>query len=101
MSSRFLRWGLIAFTCVWFGAFVPAHTRGQIKLAGATSIKTDRPESSACSKSAHCHKKTPAAVPNSDSPTPQGDTRDCAVCHLILGLHTPPPVASYEVKLGL
>jgi hypothetical protein len=100
MSSRLLRWVVIAFTCFWFGALVPAHTRGQIKLAGSRSAAANTPETSHCSKGGHCNKKS---VPSTkqEAPKPEQDTSDCAVCHLILGLHTPPPVTTYEVYLGL
>ena len=99
MSSRLLRWVVIAFTCMWFGVLVPAHTRGQIKLAGSRSAAVKSPDADACNRC--LTKSAPANAGKPESPQPPVDTSDCAVCHLILGLHTPPPVTTYEVYLGL
>jgi hypothetical protein len=84
---------VLGFACLWFGALVPVHQRGQIQLPGASASAVG---ASHCSRpDAPCHKKDtkPGQAPK--------DPGNCAVCHFILGLHAPPPVTAYEARLGL
>ena len=96
MDSRFLRWMVLGFTCLWFGVLVPVHQRGQIQLPGRAPTAGTPPAH--CSKMAAgsaCHKQP---APQEDAPASTGN---CAVCHYILGIHTPPPVTTYVARLGL
>lgn len=97
---------VLGFACLWFGALVPVHQRGMIQLPGPRpSVAASEP--SHCSRSggvdAPCHKR-PAAAAAADTndgrkaPPVEGN---CAVCHFILGLHTPPPATVYVACLGL
>ena len=93
MSSPLLRWLVLGFACLWFGALVPVHQRGQIQLPGGASASA----ASHCGRpDAPCHKKD-AGHPGEPPKNPE----NCAVCHFIVGLHAPPPVTVYEARLGL
>ncbi len=96
MNSRFLRWMVLGFTCLWFGMLVPVHQRGQIQLPGPALAA-----SGGC-----CPKQNDAKAACRDTETsknekPAPDPGHCAVCHFIAGLQAPPPVTIYVACLGL
>src|SRR5688500_18425504 len=97
MSSRLTRLLVLGFACMWFGMLVPIHQRGQIQLPGGKSEAA--PASHCKSADGHCAKKTPPPEQKKDTDDNRGD--NCAVCHFVAGLHTPPPVTVVEVRLGL
>jgi hypothetical protein len=92
MFSRGIRILILLFVVGWFGAIVPGHTRGVVKLPGARSCETvpagDSSESSCCS-----HK------PSKENPTPR--TGSCAVCYFAATLMVAPPVSFEFARLGL
>jgi hypothetical protein len=108
VSSRVLRWIVLAFACLWFGALVPVHQRGQIQLPGPGLTAC---QGGACEKPEApvpaCHKKKACEHPSHDGQQPATDDKspgksgNCAVCHFIAGLHAPPPAAIYVEQLGL
>jgi hypothetical protein len=64
---------------------VPVHQRGAIQLPGGTTA--------ANSKDSCCHKS------DSHSSKDSKKSRDnCAVCHFVAGLHTPPPAMVVESR---
>lgn len=104
MSSRFLRWMVLGFACLWFGMLVPIHQRGMIQLPGPSRADATTPQASHCSRSgdvnAPCHKRQAASSERDGEKTPPVEG-NCAVCHFIVGLHAPPPVTVYVARLGL
>lgn len=95
MDRRPLRLLVLGFSCLWFGALMPVHQRGQIRLPGpVVSIDADGSQL----PKARCHRGGPDAKchgrqerqpdPGKESPGPG----NCAVCHFIAGLDAPPPV---------
>ena len=92
--SRAFRLAVIAFVAVWFGAIVPGHTRGVVKLPGA----------SACEASANVGRSGPpccaggAARGKGKSPV---NTGPCAVCFFAAALIFAPPVTFYEPRPGV
>jgi hypothetical protein len=95
MDSRFTRWLVLGFACLWFGMLVPIHQRGQIQLPGA---------SAEMSRAKHCNKPNGHCKKSEQPDKQEGEGKDrdnCAVCHFIAGLHAPPPVTVVETRLGL
>jgi hypothetical protein len=81
---------MLAFMALWLGVIVPVHTRGQIKLAGATPSE----KHACCSMPA---KETPTR-----DPSPCGEDREgCAVCYFIATLDLPPVFVLNFVPTGL
>jgi len=71
---------MLAFMALWLGVIVPVHTRGQIKLAGATPASEHK-----------CCATSKQDAPAQDSPCGQ-DREACAVCYFIATLDLPPVV---------
>lgn len=87
MSSRPLRWLVLCFACLWFGMLVPVHQRGAIQLPGLATAAGSSEKDSCCHKS------------DSHSSKDSQKSRDnCAVCHFVAGLHTPPPATTVQSR---
>src|SRR5688500_19086950 len=77
MSSKGPRIFLLVLLAVWYGAVLPGHTRGVVQLPG-----TSREPSAGC-----CDDKQSR---NPDAPAKR--STNCAVCHYMASLSTPPPL---------
>lgn len=87
MRRKAFTWLLIAFTCAWFGALVPAHDRGRIQLPGPGAAA-----SHACCVGGE-HKP--------GDPAPAKNSGNCAVCYFIATLDLPPTFELGIEPLGL
>ncbi len=86
MAHRRTSLALIVYTALWFGVFVPSHERGAVRLSDGSP--TCHAAHATC-----CPATGTTDQPN--EPSPQRDpASDCAVCHLVTTLQTPPAVAT-------
>ncbi|MEM6751207.1 MAG: hypothetical protein AAF612_12140, partial [Planctomycetota bacterium] len=102
-----LRWALAIFTLVWFGAVLPGHERGAIRVPGSSVVNGQAdparadPNNAADASPSGALVACPACKLNqssepsenedpSDNPAPCGGL--CALCQLIATLDTPLPV---------
>ena len=85
MRCRALRIAMLCFVILWFEVLLPAHTRGQIVLAGS------EPASRSCCGNLGATKNC-ASLPDGRKQQPLRSRGQCAVCHFIATLDLPPSV---------
>ncbi|MBI1375034.1 MAG: hypothetical protein GC159_20135 [Phycisphaera sp.] len=78
-----LRIATLAWAIVWFGVFLPGHTRGVIKLPGTPTEACESCES----KPSCCDK--PRADDDASHSRHKSSPDHCAVCELVAKLDTP------------
>jgi len=82
MRSGF-RYLLAGFFALWFGAIVPGHTRGMVRLPGVTAAAGEAGEAQGCA-GGHCSLGGgDREVPERDAPGEEDPTRQCALCQLL------------------
>jgi hypothetical protein len=91
-QNRTFRVVLLCWSAVWFGAVVPGHQRGVIRLSGAAetcSVQRQLPP---------CHQRK-LPKPGSEAPKAPGPG-NCAICLHLSTLATPPPIDCGLTYLG-
>ncbi|HEV7302136.1 MAG TPA: hypothetical protein VGN72_22555 [Tepidisphaeraceae bacterium] len=95
MRSRGLRIFILLYVSVWFGAIVPGHTRGIVKMPGSGGGGGDAP--GRVSSDAGCCATHAPADDQKQSPVKPA----CAVCYFAAALMVAPPATFDFAQLGL
>ena len=90
MYSRGFRILVLIFVTVWFGAIVPGHTRGVVRLPGVAGCTDQTSNDRTC-----CGERS--SEPSKGVPTSGG----CAVCFFAAALMHAPPISLDFANLGL
>lgn len=98
MRSPAVRWLILCFTCVWFGALAPGHQRGQIQLPGWSPAERCCPVPAAAA--AACHVGGGEQHPTCPTDPAERPGGACAVCYVVACLQPPPPLIVYVPEFG-
>ena len=70
---------LLAFVSVWFGAIVPGHQRGSVRLPSPTESCAERA----------CHSCCPTEKDSQNTPADSRSAKNCAICLFACMLDVP------------
>jgi hypothetical protein len=103
MPARFLHLVMLLFISLWFGVIAPGHTRGVIKMGGASSCSPQVQGSDAIGGMSCCAMPARADRDEDDAhqDRPEDPAACCAICYLNTTMQTPQVISFTPGLVGV